>query len=203
VPWCGVCVQTALGLLSDAGLCAIALTNEEYADEAVRSPLVAAAAAYLTRAAEAVVCQAGSSATTSSRGAPPTCAATAWWPVPPKVVVTSPVIVRQARLLGCLRLLACLGEYVEVLPLLLEAHSLEACLALLQAYGQGGGPMVSEVLQVRGRMVAQGRVALLVQLAMSVCHLLCGAHARCGLAALRLSLPQVSLTVSGSLRCLT
>lgn len=39
------CLCQSLGLLS------IALTNEEYADEAVRTPLVAAACAYLKRAA--------------------------------------------------------------------------------------------------------------------------------------------------------
>ncbi|KIY96542.1 HIV-1 Vpr-binding protein [Monoraphidium neglectum] len=128
----------ALGVLS------IALTNEEYADEAVRTPLVPAACRYLRRAVTAMAAGAPGGAAGSS-GAAAAGASADDGPAAGGGEGESPEVahVRQQRLLAALRCLMCTGEYVESLGPFLQFCGVDTVCTLLRhiraASAAGGG----------------------------------------------------------------
>jgi hypothetical protein len=142
-----------LVMCSTAGLIAIGLSNEEYADEAVRTPLVQRACTYVRRCAQQLTQARGegrASAASEATGTAPTPSPLAHmqFSASPGVVIVSGSTaageecggmvhtdyncLRQMRLVSCLRILTCTGEYIEALPPLLQERGLESCLCMLQ-----------------------------------------------------------------------
>lgn len=166
------------GSRSFAGVLSIALTNEEYADEAVRTPLVPAACRYLRRAVAAM----GSTPSGGDGGGP---AAEAEGEEVSRL--------RHQRLLAALRCLMCTGEYVESLGPFLQFCGVDTVCALLRhiraaaAVGGAGasGPaaqrhgwLMHEALQVVCSLLAHRKFAELLVEAGGVQLLL--ALPRCG-----------------------
>jgi hypothetical protein len=119
----------------------IGLTNEEYADEAVRTPLVPAACRYLRRAVQGMAGEPATAAAAcdgAAAAAPPAPEAAAAGGEGPEVAA-----MRRGRLLAALRCLMCTGEYVESLGPFLQYCGVDTVCALLRhvqraAAGSGG-----------------------------------------------------------------
>ncbi len=160
-------------LLLESGLLGVALANEEYADEAVQTPLVPVACSYLQRAVlshrpTATAAAGGTSANGQPAGAAAAdgSSSSAAALLPPLLVAASQQQpegfeddvqqLRLKQLIGVIRCLTCTGEYVEALAPFLTHQGVECCCVLLQSWQQNG-VLLNEVLQLVCSFLAHRR----------------------------------------------